>query len=382
MTVRVALIGGPMYNALYTRLDQFSQQSGVQVEIAFIGDHPTLNMFLATDAAADCHVVSTHTKYAPSQRRLLAPLDELLTPAELSDFMPSLLELARIDGQLYGIPRNIDVRLLHYRTDLIDHPPATWDELLDLARRVNHPPEWYGFLFPGTESGLFGTFYELVESTNARLFSHDLTPDIENDGGRWALGFLRACYAEGLVPPEIVTWHYDEVHLWFRAGRAAMVGDWPGYYADYCAADSPVRKRFALALYPAGPAGVVRVYGGSHTFALTCRGVEQTDAVALLRFLTAPEQQLLEAEQGSTPVRHSVMQRIEQHATPHERRRWATLAAAIERVVIPPTFEQYPLVEQVLWTTVQQAMVGAIAIDDALHMLTDQITRIVAGNDE
>lgn len=382
MSVRVALIGGPMYNALYKRIEQFTHQSGVQADVAFIGDHPALNSFLTTEAAADCHVVSTHTKYAPSQRGLLAPLDELLTSDELSDFMPSILELARIDGQLYGVPRNIDVRLLHYRTDLIDQPPATWDELLDLARRVNRPPEQYGFLFPGKESGLFGTFYELAESAGARLFSHDLTPDIENDGGRWALGFLRACYAEGLVPPEIVAWHYDEVHQWFRTGRAAMVGDWPGYYADYCAADSPVRERFALALYPNGPIGVSRVYGGSHTFALTRRGAEQTEAVALLRFLTSPEQQLLEAEQGSTPVRFSVMRHIEQQATPRERQRWEALSAAIERVVIPPKFEQYPLVEQTLWTTVQQAMIGSIEIDDALHLLTVRITNIVAGDHE
>lgn len=85
------------------------------------------------------------------------------------------------------------------------------------------------------ELGLFGTFFELAEMGGARLFPLDLTPQIENDGGRWALlHFLRSCYSEGLVPPEIVEWHYDKVHDCFRDGRAAMVGDWPGYYADYC----------------------------------------------------------------------------------------------------------------------------------------------------
>lgn len=101
MTVRVALISGPMYDALYARLSYFSQERGIEVEIVFTGDHPALNTFLATDAAAACHLVSTHTKYAPSQQALLAPLDALLNPAELTDFTPQLLALARIDGQLY-----------------------------------------------------------------------------------------------------------------------------------------------------------------------------------------------------------------------------------------------------------------------------------------
>jgi multiple sugar transport system substrate-binding protein len=380
MTLRVALISGPMYDALYARLNQFTQQSGVAVEIAFAGDHPALNEFLATDAAADCHLISTHTKYAPSQKSLLAPLDGLLTSTELSDFTPALLALSRIDGSLYGLPRNVDVRLLHYRTDLIDRTPATWDELLDIARAINRPPELYGFLFPGMESGLFGTFYELVEMGGAELFPPNLTPQIENEGGRWALQFLRTCYAEGLVSPEIVNWRYDKVHDAFRNGGAGMVGDWPGYYADYCAADSPVRNRFALTLYPTGPAGISRVYGGSHTFALTRRGGDSDDGLALLRFLTAPEQQLLEAQQGSVPVRRSVMQQVQQTATSVEKQRWETLAAAIECVVIPPKFASYPLVEEVLWKTVQAAMTGSLEINDALHRMTVQIAEIVAGD--
>jgi multiple sugar transport system substrate-binding protein len=33
--------------------------------------------------------------------------------------------------------------------------------------------------------------------------------------------------------PELPEWHYDKIHECFRAGRAAMVGDWPGYYSLY-----------------------------------------------------------------------------------------------------------------------------------------------------
>lgn len=379
MTVRAALISGPMYDALYQRLDDFTAATGIGVEIAYQGDHPALNEHLASRADLPYDLVSTHTKYAPSQRAFLAPLDGLLAPDELADFAPRLLDLARIGGALYALPRNVDVRLLHYRTDLIDHAPATWDELLKSARRVNQPPACYGVLFPGMESGLFGTFYELAEMGGAELFPPDLVPQIQNEGGRWALQFLRTCYAEGLVPPAITDWHYDKVHDCFRAGGAAMVGDWPGYYADYCAADSPVAGRFALARYPVGPVGRSLVYGGSHTFALTQRGAANAEAVTLLRFLTAPEQQFDEARRGSVPVRASVMQRIQAEASGGELARWQTLEAAIEGVVIPPKFARYPQVEEVLWQTVQAAMMGKLSIDAALGQMTDQIRAIVAG---
>ena len=119
------------------------------------------------------------------------------------------------------------------------------------------------------------------------------------DAGRSAV--LRELYASA-VPEAVAGWHYDEVHQFFRAGNAAMVSDWPGYYGSYRDASSPVRDRFRVARMPAGPSGRVCCYAGSHTFALTQAGVDCAEARELLRFLTAPEQQTLEARQGSVPV--------------------------------------------------------------------------------
>jgi multiple sugar transport system substrate-binding protein len=327
-------------------------------------------------------LVSTHTKYAPSQLRSLAPLDGLIDEAALQDFVPMALEMARAGGELYGLPRNIDVRLLHYRTDLIEAPPATWNGLLELARGHTSPPERYGFLFPGRESGLFGTFFELAEMAGARLFPEDLVPDIENEAGRWALGLLRTFYVEGLVPPELPEWHYDKIHECFRAGRAAMVGDWPGYYGLYRDASiSKVHDRLGLSAYPVGPAGKSLAYGGGHTFALTRRGANKPEALELLLHLTAVEQQLLEARNGCVPVRRSVMTQMQSEADPANHARWAMLEKVIaEHMLIPPKFARYPEVEEVLWRTVQRVMVNQLAVDEGLRLMREQIKRIVEGD--
>lgn len=87
-----AAISGPMYDPLYARLPTFTQATGIEVEIAFRGDHPTLNEHLAHLPDMPYDLVSTHTKYAPSQLSFLAPLDGLIPPAVLADFMPLVAE--------------------------------------------------------------------------------------------------------------------------------------------------------------------------------------------------------------------------------------------------------------------------------------------------
>lgn len=374
-SLKVALTAGGMYDRLYTRIPQFEQATGVRVAVEFTGTHPELNVHLAGLDPVPYDLVSTHTKYAPSQQRFLAPLEGFDT----SDFFPSLLAMAEIGGALCGIPRNIDLRLLHYRTDLIEKPPISWDQLVALARRTTRAPEMYGFVFTGMESGLFGTFFELAESAGVRVFPPSLAPEVNNERGRWALELLRELYSTGAAPEAVAGWQYDEVHQFFRAGRAAMVADWPGYYGSYRDETSTVRDRFSLARMPAGPTGSVCCYAGSHTFALTRTGVEKEHARELLRFLTAPQQQVMEAQQGSVAVRRSVLEQQRRAAQGAEAQRLALLEGAIENdLIIPPKLPHFPRMEDILWRNVRAAMTGQTAIADALVEIERRIGECVA----
>src|SRR5205085_11784985 len=102
--LRVALVGGPMYDALYAPFID-------EVEVVVHADHPTLNREVAARLAAGerIDVLSTHGKYAPSQRQWLTPLDGVI---ETSALAPHAVEMCRFDGTLLSVPRCIDVRVL------------------------------------------------------------------------------------------------------------------------------------------------------------------------------------------------------------------------------------------------------------------------------
>jgi multiple sugar transport system substrate-binding protein len=365
-----------MYDGLYETLATFEKTAGVHVEVAHHAPHPELNAHLASVGHVPYDLVSTHTKYAPSQLSFLAPLDEYADQLDTDRFYTPLIDLAKIVGRLYGIPRNIDVKLLHYRTDLVDYAPADWNVLIETARRLSTGAGTYGFVFPGMESGLFGMFYELAEMGGASLFPESNIPLLNNQGGRWALETIRELYRSGAVPAKITGWHYDESHRCFRDGHAAMVCDWPGYYGAYRDGTiSRVSRTLRLARMPAGPTGIHKAYAGSHTFALTRRGSGRTDAVALLRFLTSPEQQLTEARRGSVPTRPAVLAEVTSVADAAEAERWKLLDQVIATdMLIPPGIAYYPEIEEILWHTVRSAMVGMMSIAAALETIEVRIT--------
>ncbi len=365
-----------MYDPLYGRLAEFEEREGVKVETVVAPTHPDLNERIEDEFASGAtsyDLISTHTKYAPSQRRWLTPLDEDLDAGELEHFSPRTLELARIEGQLYGVPRNLDVKLLLYRTDMMEDQPSSWEDLRETASRLRSTGpqgEFYGFVFPGKESGLFGHFFELHAMAGGRMFEDDgpPAPHFDDEAGLWALGLLKDLY-EWAAPQEIPDWHYDEVAACFREGRAAMSTDWPGGFYTYVdPGQSEIVGRFDVALYPEGPAGR-HIYSSSHTFAIPSTASDRPAATRLLRFLTSRESQAYEARLGTLPARSDSLEdaRSEAGEGSLADRRWRLLERAQEAALVPPKHPNYPAVEDAIWEGIREALLGNKSVERALE---------------
>jgi multiple sugar transport system substrate-binding protein len=372
-----------MYDPLYSRLADFEEQEGVTVEVVATLPHPELNARIDEEfgsGTASYDLISTHTKYAPSQAQWLSPLDEDLDEEELRHFSPQTRELVHIDGSLYGVPRNLDVKLLFYRTDLIPQPPASWEELLEEATR-SRSEETYGFVFPGKESGLFGHFFELHAMAGGRMFKGEgpPTPHLDDEAGHWALGLLRDLY-EKAAPEETPEWHYDEVAACFREGKAAMSTDWPGGFYTYEEEGSAVAGRYDVALYPEGRAGRF-VYAGCHTFAIPNTVHDRPGALALLRFLTSRESQAHEARLGTLPARQDSLEdaRAEAPEGSLAARRWDLLEETSKAALMPPQHPNYPAVEDAIWQGIREALLGRRSVEEALRETEAEASRAAEG---
>src|SRR5215216_1400412 len=381
--LKALLVGGPMYDPLYTRLAEFEEIQGLSVETVVAPTHPDLNEQIEAEFAsggASYDLISTHTKYAPSQKQWLTSLEDDLDDGELEPFTTRTLELARIDGSLYSVPRNLDVKLLLYRTDFMEDKPSSWEALLESATRLKSD-NIYGFAFPGKESGLFGHFFELHAMAGGRMFEGEgpPVPRLNDEAGLWALTLLRDLY-ERAAPEETPDWHYDEVAACFREGRAAMSTDWPGgFYTYEDHEQSAVVGSYDVALYPEGRAGRF-IYSSSHTFAIPATVRDRPAAVELLHFLTSRESQAFEARLGTLPARSDSLgdARAEAGAGSLAERRWGLLGVAQEAALIPPKHEQYPAVEDAIWQGIREALLGK-DVEEALRDTEEAARRAAEG---
>src|SRR5258706_10551242 len=391
--LHLALIVGPQYDGLLKLLPAFEKQTGYRLYVDVRLPHVELNERMAKDLGTEngCYdMISTHTKYCPSQAEHLRPLDELVDADELSDFVPRVLELCRFANgadqtleKLMQLPRNLDARLLFYRADLIS-APQTWDaaatEMVKYSRA-----DFYGFAFPGRHSGLFGTFYEMLGMAGGDLFDADLNPIFNSEAGEWALNFLHRVHAvDHVTPPDLIeNWYYDEISDRFRHGDVLMICEWPGFYGLYQKRETcAVFDQFDVAPYPGGPAGIRKSYAGGHTFAIPKAAHDHEGGLALAKYLTSPEVQWHEAGvSGHTPVRYSIFKRLKDQSgqgTEHDAKRMAGIGETITQYsIIPPKFAKYPLIEDILWSGVQEAMTGRQTPKAALLLMAKKVREVL-----
>ena len=346
MTLRVALVGGPMYDGLYDLLDD--------VEIVVQADHPTLNRDVATRLAAGerIDVLSTHAKYAPSQAAWLTPLDDLVPFGVVEPLAPAAVAACRFHGRLLSVPRNIDVRVLWWRTDRMDAPPATWQDLL-ASDAV--------FGFPGRESGLFGTFFELVVGRGGQLFDDAGAPAMVSDDAIGAIEVLRALATR--APRELPTWHYDQVDAALLGGAVDAAAAWPGAYGPI--RDSAAYRHLAPAPYPAGSVCWVS-YSGCHSWAIPRSCADVPGALDLIERLTSAEAAAHDAAGGSIPAHVGAMAEVAPADDKDALRLDITRRTIEEAMITYPPLARFPEIEDAGWTAINAAIRGELSSRDAV----------------
>jgi len=154
-----------------------------------------------------------------------------------NDFLGGTKRAATYDGKLSGIPYRITTGIIHYQKALLKEagfaaPPATWDEFLKTAIAMNKPPERYGFGISGRQgAAIFTAFVPWLYSNGGRLVDFKTGEIFINDAkGVEALQFWADLVVKHkVVPPDALTWEFDEIVAGGQKDRYAMTETFAPY---------------------------------------------------------------------------------------------------------------------------------------------------------
>ncbi len=181
----------------------------------------------------------------------------------LPDFSKPAMEVnTAADGKTTALPLNQDLFILFYNKALfaekgIKAPPATYDEMFDIAKRLTDPAKGvYGFTGRGLKNANM-TFFDTI------LLGWD-QETVTADGKKFLMDtpdcIAAAKYYQKLMketaPPGSVGFNWNECQTTFMQGRAAMWLDGIGFSAPLLdPSKSRVTDKVGFAVVPKGPKG-------------------------------------------------------------------------------------------------------------------------------
>jgi multiple sugar transport system substrate-binding protein len=219
--------------------------------------------------------------------------------------LPGPFNSAVWGGELWAAPYNSNAGFLYYRTDLVDSPPTTWEELCQVATTVGKKEGIGGLIGQGAKyEGFVVNWLEYYWSAGGELFNEDQSEvAFDVDTATQATEFLAQAKESGCLAPGFNTAQEEEARNEFQSGKAVFMRNWP--YAYSLIKDdkaSPVRDKFDIAPLPTFTGeGTISALGGFNNAVSAFSDNKDNAKKFVVWAATDPEVQTMLAEEASVP---------------------------------------------------------------------------------
>lgn len=244
---------------------KFTEATGIEVEVVPRpeGSDETLATYLRLFQAesGDMDVLMIDVVWPGSLAPHLLDLSDAFSDT-IDQYYEGIVTNNTVDGKLVGIPWFGDFGMLYYRTDLLEEygfsePPATWQELQDMATTIIEGesadnPNFTGFVFQGNAyEGLTCDGLEWLASTGGgTIVDPDGTVTLNNDAAIQTLAMAQG-WVGTISPQGVTTYQEDESLQTFLGGNSAFMRNWPYAYSISNGTDSAIAGKFDVAPLPA-----------------------------------------------------------------------------------------------------------------------------------
>jgi multiple sugar transport system substrate-binding protein len=202
---------------------------------------------------------------------------------------------------------------------------------------------------------------------------------VDSEAAEKALTYMRdAIYADGVVPPAVLTWQEEQTRFAFQTGQAVFMRNWPyAYELLQDRSQSSVAGRFAVTSMPAGPGGRPTAALGGSALAVNAYSDQPAAAYELIDYLLQPEQMIERARiAGQYPTRpalYSTRALADALTVPP-----ADALKVIERAATRPVTPVYSQLSEMLQISLHRALTRQQEPRQALHEAATAMRALLA----
>ena len=369
------------------KAEEFYQISGIRVTVEQIAYSELKNkILLDISSASGAYDMIATTEYWLSEFNEGGWLTDMyplvhnsdLTAAafELEDIGQSTLDANTINGQLLAMPWKFNGQLLAYRTDLIDTPPATWEEYLELAEQFT-TSDMVGVSLALSPNSIMDVYLNLLYQAGGTFLSENSTVcNLDSPQAKEALEFLLelTAYTSGGATNN----QWPESAAVFGQGAAAMYPTISSQIGNLVDPEvSAVSDSVGYAELPGG-VGCLSTWG----VAITANCKQPEAAWLFIQYMLSPEntQELVVGTAGADiPVRSSLLLSDSFiQAYPHYAVMNAITQAEGHTWTYPKTTATTAIMEA-LAVHLQTAILGSETVEQALSSAKTEIEALLNG---
>lgn len=305
----------------------------------------------------------------------LLPLDDKFTEEMREKFLPGPVEAVTYNGHVWAVPRFTDAGVLYYRKDIIDTPPKTWDELIQMSKEnVGKGGTKYGIVFQGNQyEGLVCDALELIGSNGGSVLEGD---KVTINTPQAVAGLQYLIDLVKIAPPGVTTYQEEDARNVFQQGEAIFMRNWPYAWSLVNGDDSPVKGKVGIAPIPRGKDGEVGtpVLGGWN-LGINKYSKHPEEAWKFIEFVTSEEGQKITAlEGGNLPTIKSLYQDKEVLAkNPY----WADFYDVFITAKPRPVSPFYPQMSDSMQINFHKALTGEIMAQQAIQNIAKDLNDII-----
>ncbi|MGI6148940.1 MAG: ABC transporter substrate-binding protein [Limnochordia bacterium] len=298
------------------------------------------------------------------------------------DFIASLLALGRWpypEGSQYALPIVGNVQLFAYRRDLfeahgLEHPPATWTDVVAAAEKFAADGDAFGVVFRGARGN------DIVVSFLPILWAFGGDIIVDGQSGVNSPEFLAALKLflelKKYAPGDVDTYQAARVRELLMSGQAAMAVEvWPAWVPELDdPAVSKVVRQFELVAHP-GEVKESAPMLGPWLVGINAKSKNKAVAFDFLTFVTSPEiQKMAAVEVGNPPTLASL---YTDPVLVSLYRWYPDQLEALKSGVARPRTPLWSRVEDTLAGYLHEALVGIRSPEEAMEAAHQAISRIL-----